>query len=299
MSQQVVIAGALFNDVPAISVPDSNNVYHDFLDTTIATNAASASDITQGKLAYVNGSLVTGTNQGGGGGTLKVGAIRPDAVLEQSWTYDKYIVADEHATIPAYTTSEQTLKASSALVTNKSLDCTQYDYLITQRGTAIPSYSSSTKGSGRCVYSIATKSLEVVCIPSSFFTVDGKSSDRYASPASTSIGYYGAVLYWRSGSEIRATAGTTYGVYTTLVDPSYTASNAGTPTITIYSPNLRIKGSTSQLNSTYWSYLTDIRYQYIIELWKVPRTGDIDGWIHTSQLVHAINCTQSASGDLT
>ena len=65
MSQQVVIAGALFNDVPAISVPDSNNVYHDFLDTTIATNAASASDIASGKLAYVNGSLVTGTGSGG------------------------------------------------------------------------------------------------------------------------------------------------------------------------------------------------------------------------------------------
>lgn len=68
MAQQVVIAGAMFNDVPAISVPDANNVYHSFLDTTIANNAAQASDITSGKLAYVNGSLVTGTNSGGGSG---------------------------------------------------------------------------------------------------------------------------------------------------------------------------------------------------------------------------------------
>lgn len=68
MAQQVVIAGAMFNDVPAISVPDANNVYHSFLDTTIASNAAQASDIASGKLAYVNGSLVTGTNSGGGGG---------------------------------------------------------------------------------------------------------------------------------------------------------------------------------------------------------------------------------------
>lgn len=67
MAQQVVIAGAMFNDVPAISVPDSNNVYHSFLDTTISTNAAAASDITSGKKAYVNGSLITGTNSGGGG----------------------------------------------------------------------------------------------------------------------------------------------------------------------------------------------------------------------------------------
>lgn len=66
MAQQVVIAGAMFNDVPAISVPDSNNVYHSFLDTTISTNAAAASDITSGKQAYVNGSLIIGTNSGGG-----------------------------------------------------------------------------------------------------------------------------------------------------------------------------------------------------------------------------------------
>ena len=299
MAQQVVIAGALFNDVPSISVPDANNTYHPFFDTTITSNAAAAGDIAQGKLAYVNGSLVTGTNQGGGGGTLKVGAIRPDAVLEQSWTYDKYIVADEHVTIPSYSTNEQTLKASSALVTNKSLDCSQYDYLVTQRGIAIPSYSSSAKGAGRCIYSIATNSTEIVCIPSSFFTVDGASSDRYASPASGSLGAYGAVVYWRSGSAIRATAGTSYGIYTAFPGVSFTASNAGTPTITINSPNLRIKGSSTYLNSTYWGYLTDIRYQYIIQLWKVPRTGDIDGWINTSQLVHAINCAQSASGTLT
>ena len=71
MAQQVVIAGAMFEDVPSISVPDANNVYHPFLDTTIASNAAAASDIAQGKLAYVNGSLVTGTNQGGGSVTVE------------------------------------------------------------------------------------------------------------------------------------------------------------------------------------------------------------------------------------
>lgn len=77
MAQQVVIAGAMFNDVPAISVPDANNVFHSFLDTTIASNAASASDIASGKLAYVNGSLVTGTASGGGGLEYESGIYTP------------------------------------------------------------------------------------------------------------------------------------------------------------------------------------------------------------------------------
>lgn len=80
MAQQVVIAGAMFNDVPAISVPDANNVFHSFLDTTIASNAAGASDIANGKKAYVNGSLITGTASGGASnfvqGTFTTGSTR-------------------------------------------------------------------------------------------------------------------------------------------------------------------------------------------------------------------------------
>ena len=69
MAQNVTLLGAQYSAVPSVLLPKTGGGTARFDDTTISSNAAGAADITSGKQAYVNGSLVTGTNSGGGGGS--------------------------------------------------------------------------------------------------------------------------------------------------------------------------------------------------------------------------------------
>lgn len=67
MAQQVKIAGALFDSVPSIRVPDANDAYHPFVDPSVTT--ATASDVAQGKqFIAADGTVTQGTASGGGGG---------------------------------------------------------------------------------------------------------------------------------------------------------------------------------------------------------------------------------------
>ena len=61
MAQNVTVAGASFQDVPAVNLPITGGGTASFLDTSDAD--ATANDIRSGKTGYVNGSKVTGTAQ--------------------------------------------------------------------------------------------------------------------------------------------------------------------------------------------------------------------------------------------
>ena len=67
MAQNITLMGASYSNVPSVQLPKTGGGTATFDDITISSNAAAASDIASGKLAYVNGSLITGTNSGGGG----------------------------------------------------------------------------------------------------------------------------------------------------------------------------------------------------------------------------------------
>ena len=290
MAQQVKIAGALFNDVPYIQCPDVNDVYHPFVDPSVTT--AAASDVAQGKqFIAADGTLTTGTASGGGTVTLKLGALRPDAELVQKWTYDKLIHTDEGVTIPSYSTTDTTLKASANLTPTVTLDYSSYDYIYVQRNLVTPTYSIATRGKGRQEYFLMCAVSEFVRISAGFDGVDPTSSSV---TTSTMLGTVYRIVYWNGATDLRD-GDNTYGAYVSVANPSISSG-----VLTAKTPTMKIKGNTAYLSQTYYNALTDIRYQYIGELYRTPKNSlNVEGYAYKSQVAHAIDCANSASGTLT
>lgn len=78
MAQDITIAGAQYENCPAIDVAKTGGGVARFVDTSDAD--ATADDIMLGKTAYVNGVLLTGTNNGGR--VLRVNLTSPTTLSE-------------------------------------------------------------------------------------------------------------------------------------------------------------------------------------------------------------------------
>lgn len=310
MAQEVMIAGALFSNVPSIKVPDSNNVFHSFVDPSDTT--ATASDVAQGKYFYAaDGTRTLGTKTDQGvsvvetldshGGTIVeiTGAtvqgmnpwvMRGDAEKVYTLAYDKYIVADEGVDFPAYTTSAKTLKASETVSPTVSYDSTHYNYLIAERALSIPEYSVTTKAKGRVEYSFASAFYELVDYPAN--TISGILDNKKLTSRSYSTFSAGnnvGLVYWSSGTAIARYATASYGVAQTI-----TAPTAGASTITIKTPALIARGHTTYFTSTYMNAVTDVRYQYIIEVYRAPKNSmSFDGWGMYNMSLHVMDCAIS------
>lgn len=246
---------------------------------------------------------LVGTNQGGGGGTSIVwGKLRGDAELVKQWTYNKLIHADEGVTIPAYSTNAKTLRTGAALSETASLNFGSYSYMMLIRCLVIPIYSDSSKGNGRQFYYAHSGFMPMTFIPKEAFDYDGESGEvgstsaQFDTPSQSSF----RRLVYYSNSHVRFVS-SQYGAYVSASAPSVSVSGTypyNTGTLTVTEPNFYIRGSSSYLNSTNWGKLTDIRYQYIYELYRVPATDTVHGWEVESQFRHVLDCA-NGNGTLT
>lgn len=298
MAKNITLLGATYNAVPAVELPQAGGGTATFTDTSDAD--ATADDILQGKTAYVNGVKLTGTGSGGGGveivetpdshggtiieitGTPSIGkvkkyVIRPDAELVQTYTDDELVVADLGLTIPAYATSNKVILTGAALTPKVTVDLNNYDYFVTMRSLSIPIYDTDTKQKGRCDYTIAAYHYELVHVPANTVqTIDGTKAITSAANLITALGSTGREIYWTSATAMAANNVATYGTNALAQAPTISGS-----TLTVKAPTYNIRGSTTYMTSGAWSHLTDIRNQYIIQVWRAPK-GNVNGWQHST-----------------
>lgn len=283
----------------------------------ITPTTAVESDVAQGKVFFkADGSMATGTHSDQGvsvvttqdehGGDIITitGAtvqgmnpwvMRGDAEKVYTLAYDKYIVQDEGVTFPAYTTSAKTLKASQTISPTVPRDTANYNYFIAERALSIPEYSVTTKAKGRVEYSFASAFYEVVDYPAN--TISGILDGKKLTSASYSVFASGnnvGIVYWSSGTAIARYASAAYGVAQTI-----TAPTVGASTITIKTPALITRGHTTYFTSTYMNAVTDVRYQYIIEVYRAPKNNmDFNGWGLYNMSQHCIDCAVSSNHTL-
>lgn len=214
MAQQVIIAGALFNDVPSISVPDSNSVYHPFVDPSVTT--AAASDVAQGKqFIAADGTLTQGTASGGGSsnwtllktqslGTVTATTTATDMSVSLEVTgvndYDLLVFAATVDTIPTRARHMGTFAPIFLLGTNdistKNNTMLSGTYLNVKRTSSAITSNASTTKYGIYPYnaSVSDGTVTITLYKRSDSTLTGTINGSYTSRV------YGVKLYNIIGS---------------------------------------------------------------------------------------------------
>lgn len=234
---------------------------------------------------------------------LKPFVLRPDAEIVQTWSADYLANGTKGITIPAYSTTATTLYTGQALTPTVTISNANYRYFVMERFLTIPQYSVTSKAAGRQEYTFMSAGYEIGNFSANVFQalVD---TTKYTSRncAVFAAGNIIRCLYWSSASALKVYTANTYGVAQTITAPAVSSGTAASPTLTVTEPTLQIRGSTSYLASTYYNAITDIRAQYVIELYRCPVNTDsrkVSGWGNYSQAMHILDCTKTANRKLT
>lgn len=263
--------------------------------TSLLDYANTVTEVSDTTLTGAVQTLADGYGQGGAV-TLVPYAVRPDAELIQTYTMDQKAVEDLGLTISAYTTTAQNLKTAANLSPTITVDLSAYRYFVAERFLTIPEYSVTTKGKGRQEYLFCSYMYELTRLAANELPTIIDSTKKITSVQNliaTNTLY--RLLYWSSSSAIALYATNQYGCYQTPSTPALSGS-----TLTIKSPVLGVRGHTTYFTSTYFNALTDIRYQYVIDVFRAPLDNlNIDGWGQDQTLQLFADCINSADHKLT
>lgn len=256
---------------------------------SIVQNGTVTEDVTN----YASAEITTNVPQ------IKRGVLRPDAELVESWGYDKLWIEDEHGTLPAYSTSAVTLKASEALTVNHQWNLDDYKYIVLVRCLVIPIYNVSTIARGRVEWSASNGAYELVSIDAntipSLLEPDKFISSRNLAWVSSGGAVYRMPYYANSLGQFSMYSATSYGIWCSLVAPSYGSGQLG-----INSPSLILRCQPNVFDQPFYEALDDIRFQWKIELWREPIGSlNYDGWTAYQEFEHIVDCLDSPTHKLT
>ena len=224
--------------------------------------------------------------------------LRTDAVKVETWSYDKLWIEDEGNTLPEYSTNSVVLKASEELTVTHEWDVDNYKYFVLERGLAIPIYNTDTIARGRVEWSSSNCAYELVCPEGGTFHALVDPTKAYGSRAlgwSTSGGIFYRMPYFTNSSSLSVYAATSYGLWISMVSPSY-----GSGKMQINSPQFTLRCQPNVFDQQFYEALDDIRFQWIIELWREPIGSlDYDGWVVNQELNKILECVYSSDHKLT
>lgn len=232
------------------------------------------------------------------GDSIKFPVIRPDAELVQRWSVDHLLVADDGVTLPEAPVAAKIDLVESEQLPDITVDLTNYKYFVSQRTIAYPIYSNSEIGRGRFEYGICESCYETLALNANEFVSLVDSDKSYPSGSFVFVG-----TIQTRGLYFTATIGS-MGVYTSATYGLYSVPN--TPSligsaIRLSLPSLSVRCQANIYDEPFWNVTTDIRYQYIVEIWRTPKGSDrdMDGWSNTMQMERALDCVLSQSHTLT
>lgn len=255
----------------------------------VNANGTRTEDVT----SYANAEIITNVPQ------IQRSVIRPDAVKVESWTYDKLWIAEEKGTLPAYSTTATTLKASEQLEVTHQWNLDEYKYFLLIRCLTIPIYNTDTIARGRPEWSESNAAYELVCTDADVFRALLDPAKSYGSRVlgwvSSGGSFYRMPYFINAQGGLSVYSATSYGIWCNIQAPTYASGD-----LSINSPALQFRCQPNVFDQPFYEALSDIRFQWIIELWREP-IGSLgyDGWVANQELEKIIDCVYSQDHKLT
>ena len=140
----------------------------------------------------------------------------------------------------------------------------------------IPEYSVNTVGKGRQEYAINGAMYEITNTPANTMTAIIDPSLKITTDQRTVLlsGNFVRIIYYSGNTAVAKYDSAAYGYNQTVQIPAISNN-----TLTLKSPAFIVRGHTTYFTSTYMNAVSDVRYQFVQEVFRVKKDEyNISGW---------------------